>query len=189
LGLAIGGIAHAFPGDRHPADRDLELVAHGLLARFADRHDDPAPIGILAGDRRLDQRRIGDCHADLARRRIVLRPGDLDLNELLRPLAVLHDLQCEIVTEAIKPEPLAMPLIVTGTPANREVTVDILAKVSVVMIARAASPHASARADCRRRGNAALMGAGSSGSPITPVEAWNISAGLHFRNFAAALAI
>ena len=54
-----------------------ELVAIGLLAGLADRHDDAAPIGVLAGDRRLDQRRIADREADACaphRRRRRRRP-------------------------------------------------------------------------------------------------------------------
>ncbi len=46
---------------------------------------------------------------------------------------------------AIMPEPLAMPEITTGTPSNSTVAVATLAKVSVVMIALAASIHGPAR--------------------------------------------
>src|SRR3546814_8976773 len=51
-------------GNLDAADRDRQPVAVGLLAGLADRHDDAAPIGIAAGDRRLDQRRVGDGEAD-----------------------------------------------------------------------------------------------------------------------------
>jgi hypothetical protein len=37
------------------------------FAGLADRHDDAAPVGVLAGDGGLDQRRIGDGQADAAR--------------------------------------------------------------------------------------------------------------------------
>src|SRR4029078_6474066 len=72
LFLAIVGCPHAVLGELHPTDPDLELVTDRLLAGFADRHDDAAPIGVLARNRRLDQRRIGDGHGDLARRRVAL---------------------------------------------------------------------------------------------------------------------
>ena len=59
------------PGSRSPsisqavvAEPDRQPVAVGRLAGLADRHDDAAPIGVLAGDRRLDQRRIGDRQRD-----------------------------------------------------------------------------------------------------------------------------
>ena len=35
-------------GDADLAEEDVELVALGLLARLADRHDHAAPIGVLA---------------------------------------------------------------------------------------------------------------------------------------------
>src|SRR5689334_7344051 len=50
--LVILRDALALSGDQHAADLDGELVAIGLLAGLADRHDDAAPIGVLAGDRR-----------------------------------------------------------------------------------------------------------------------------------------
>src|SRR5262245_27784916 len=49
-GLVIIGDALAASRDLDPADGDLQLVAIGLLARLAHRHDDAAPIGVLAGD-------------------------------------------------------------------------------------------------------------------------------------------
>src|SRR5262245_31688127 len=58
--LVVVGHDLAAVGDLHAADRDLELVAVGALARLADRHDDAAPVGVLARDRGLDQRRVGD---------------------------------------------------------------------------------------------------------------------------------
>ena len=72
---------------------------------------------------------------------------------------------------AIMPEPLAMPLMVTVFPAYVTEAVATLANVSVVMMARAASSQQSAVAPANRPGSAFTMGAGFSGSPITPVEA------------------
>ena len=56
--------------DADAAEPDRQLVAVGGLAGLADRHHDAAPIGVLAGDRGLHQRRIGDRHRDPARRRL-----------------------------------------------------------------------------------------------------------------------
>src|SRR5690348_5301012 len=52
--------ALALGGDQHAADLDGQLVALGLLAGLADRHDDAAPIRVLSSNCGLDQRRIGD---------------------------------------------------------------------------------------------------------------------------------
>jgi hypothetical protein len=87
---------------------------------------------------------------------------------------------------AIMPEPLAMPLMVTVRPPSFTVAVAALAKVSVVMMALAASLQPSALAAAASPASAPVIGAGLSGSPITPVEAWKISPGLHLRSFAAA---
>src|SRR5689334_1519160 len=46
--LVVIGDALALGGDQHAADLDRELVAVGLLAGLADRHDDAAPIRVLA---------------------------------------------------------------------------------------------------------------------------------------------
>ena len=64
--LVIGRIARALVRDADAAEPDRQPVAVGRLAGLADRHHDAAPIGVLAGDRRLDQRRIGDRHARCA---------------------------------------------------------------------------------------------------------------------------
>src|ERR1700752_2441969 len=55
-------------GDGHAADADAQAVSVGLLAGLADGHDDASPVGIAAGDRGLDQRRIGDGERDPPRR-------------------------------------------------------------------------------------------------------------------------
>ena len=46
-------------GDLRGAEADRQRVAVGGFARLADGSDDAAPIGVFAGDRGLDQRRIG----------------------------------------------------------------------------------------------------------------------------------
>jgi hypothetical protein len=197
-------------------------VAVGGLAGLADRHDDAAPIGVLAGDRGLHQRRIGDRHRDAARRSFRHRALDHDLDQLARAFAVARHLFGEIgehgveglaertsgadrgarlmrgapwrrgaggesqqrvggrgvavdgdgvegvddalaqqrcsagaaigasvntkasivaMSGAIMPAPLAMPLMVTvGAAEPRASRSRVSGKVSVVMIARAASP-------------------------------------------------
>ena len=72
---------------------------------------------------------------------------------------------------AIMPAPLAMPLIVTPTPPMVALAVATLGKVSVVMIARAASSQFSARASPASFSSTPSNFDASSGSPITPVEA------------------
>ena len=68
------------------------------------------------------------------------------------------------------------------------ILVAALGKVSVVMMARAAMPQAAGSAVSASFGRALVMKLGSSGSPMTPVEAWKISCGLQSRSFAADLA-
>src|SRR5258708_5019235 len=75
-------------GDLDAADRDPELVAVGALARLADRHDDAAPVGVLAGDGGLDQRRVGDRQADLAGSAVRRSAADTDGDEFGGTFAV-----------------------------------------------------------------------------------------------------
>ncbi len=87
---------------------------------------------------------------------------------------------------AIMPEPLAIPVNVTGTPPISAWRTAPLGKVSVVMIASAAAcqgavPSASARSSRR-----SVMRSAGSGSPITPVEATKTCSRAHFRTRAAA---
>ena len=72
------------------------LVAVGGFASLADGHDHTAPIRVLAGDRRLHQRRVGDGKRDPARGFGRLGAGHLDRDEFRRPLPVLHHLMREI---------------------------------------------------------------------------------------------
>ena len=77
---------------------------------------------------------------------------------------------------AIMPEPLAMPLIVTGTPSMLALAVAPFGKVSVVMMVRAAACQSSApRPIQQRRQDRRRSCSAGSGSPITPVEAMNTS--------------
>jgi hypothetical protein len=89
---------------------------------------------------------------------------------------------------AIMPEPLAMPLMVTVLPPSFALTVAALGNVSVVMMALAAMDQASGSAASASFGRALVMKEGSSGSPMTPVEAWKISTGLQSRSLPAAFA-
>ena len=71
---------------------------------------------------------------------------------------------------AIMPEPLAMPLTTTGTPSISARALAPLGKVSVVMIAAAASDQVSSARRACIAGSAALSFSTGSCSPITPVE-------------------
>src|SRR5258706_2575213 len=79
---------------------------------------------------------------------------------------------------AIMPAPLAKPLIVTVALPSFAVTVATLGNVSVVMIALAASSQASGFAAATRPSITPSNALALSGSPITPVEARDTSAGL-----------
>src|SRR4028118_1094328 len=74
---------------------------------------------------------------------------------------------------AIMPAPLAMPLRVTSTPPSRAVRVATFGKVSVVMMALAASSQALGFAFRSQASSTPWNLVASRGSPITPVEAMN----------------
>src|SRR6185437_28828 len=74
--LVIGSGALALLGHEVRAEGDRQPVAVGGLAGLADGHHHPAPIGILAGDRGLDQRRIGDRPCDTVGTAVVDRALD-----------------------------------------------------------------------------------------------------------------
>ena len=90
---------------------------------------------------------------------------------------------------AIMPAPLAMPLMVTFALPSRTVAVATFGKVSVVMIARAASSQPSGTARSARSSSTPLNLVASSGSPITPVEARKMLSGLLPVAFAAIAAV
>ena len=89
----------AAAGDFDAADPDPERVPVRFLAGLADRHDDTAPIGVLAGDGRLDQRRVGDGEADALCGAGGRRAGDGDLHEFGSPLAVADDLVGKVAAD------------------------------------------------------------------------------------------
>src|SRR4051812_10037708 len=82
------------------------------------------------------------------------------------------------ISGAIMPAPLAMPLIVTVALPSLAVAVATFGKVSVVMIALAASSQAFGWAAATRPSMTPSKAWALSGSPITPVEARNTSGGL-----------
>ena len=90
---------------------------------------------------------------------------------------------------AIMPAPLAMPVMVTSTPPSFTVRLNTFGKVSVVMIARAASSVRAEPASATTLSSTAVNFAGGSGSPITPVEARKTSFFLHPAALAAAAAV
>ena len=72
---------------------------------------------------------------------------------------------------AIIPEPLQKPLMVTVVPPITARRLTALGKVSVVMIARAASGHAVSERPASTMGRCWGISLGDIGWPITPVEA------------------
>jgi hypothetical protein len=78
---------------------------------------------------------------------------------------------------AIMPAPLAMPLIVTVAAPSLTVRVAPFGKVSVVMMARAASTQGPAAARDAASGRTASNSCSWTGSPITPGGSRNTSSG------------
>src|SRR5580704_19184011 len=89
----------------------------------------------------------------------------------------------------IIPEPLQNPLSRTVAPSIVAVAVAPFGKVSVVMIARAASSQAVAESKGTSFGRAAETRSAGGGSPMTPVEAMNTSFGSQPRRPAAVAAV
>src|SRR5258707_3358033 len=90
---------------------------------------------------------------------------------------------------AIMPAPLAMPLMMTFALPSFTVAVATFGKVSVVMMAFAASIHSPGAAFSASVPSTPLNLVASSGSPITPVDARNTSLGLHPSALAAIEAV
>ena len=90
---------------------------------------------------------------------------------------------------AIMPAPLAMPAMVTSIPSILAVAAASLGKVSVVMMAFAASAMRCGVASPWSRSKTPSNLEASRGSPITPVEATKISFALPPTAFAASLAV
>ena len=90
---------------------------------------------------------------------------------------------------AIMPAPLAMPLMVTLALPSFTVAVATFGKVSVVMIALAASIQSPGAAVSASVPSTPSNLVASSGSPITPVEARNTSLGLQPTALAAIEAV
>ena len=88
--------------DTDPVKPDREPVTVGGFAGLADRHYDAAPVGVLAGNGGLHQRRVGDGKRDSACRTLRHRALDHDLNELARALAVAGHLLGEIGEHGVK---------------------------------------------------------------------------------------
>ena len=90
---------------------------------------------------------------------------------------------------AIMPLPLAKPAMRTGVPPIAASAAAPFGKVSVVMIASAASGQASARRWRDSSGKHLPIWSASTGTPITPVEARKTSSSAHPNRSAAALAV
>ena len=85
-----------FSATTWPPKEIFSLSRSAASPALAHRHHDAAPIGVVAGDGRLDQRRIGDRKRDALGRLVALRASDIDADQLLRALAVPHHLQRQI---------------------------------------------------------------------------------------------
>src|SRR5580704_7484294 len=90
---------------------------------------------------------------------------------------------------AIMPEPLQNPLRRTVAPSIVAVAVAPFGKVSVVIIARAATSHAPGASSAVTFGNAAEMRLAGGASPMTPVDEMNTSFGSQPNRRAAAAAV
>ncbi len=90
---------------------------------------------------------------------------------------------------AIMPAPLAMPLMVTVALPMRACTVASFGNVSVVMMALAAAGNSSAFASATSLSMTPSKACAFNGSPMTPVEARKISAGLQPMAFEAICAV
>ena len=86
--LIIPLACQAAARDLRVAEPDRKQVTLRRLARLAHRHDDPSPIGILAGNCGFHQRRIGDRQRDTVRAAVALRAGHLDLDEFGRAFTI-----------------------------------------------------------------------------------------------------
>ncbi|ENN87601.1 hypothetical protein RHSP_63227 [Rhizobium freirei PRF 81] len=113
--LGIGSVALAVDGNAHVAKPYGQPVAIRHFAGLADSHDDAAPIGVLAGSRGLDQRRIGDRQRDALGGSIVFGARHGDFEHLGRAFAVANDLNGEILKEIVERCAEAGKLRIVGT--------------------------------------------------------------------------
>ena len=84
------------------AEPDGEPVPVGCFARLADCHHDAAPVRVLARDGSLENRGVGDREPDPPGRAIILRPNHLDGNEFRQALAILDDVERQLVHHAVQ---------------------------------------------------------------------------------------
>mmetsp|Transcript_22687 Transcript_22687/g.37293 ORF Transcript_22687/g.37293 Transcript_22687/m.37293 type:complete len:221 (+) Transcript_22687:584-1246(+) len=82
--------------DQSVAKPDRQCVSIRWCAGLANRHHDPAPVGVLTRDRGFDEGGIGNGQGMGFRRGLVCCPGHPDLNKLRGPLAVAHHLVCKV---------------------------------------------------------------------------------------------
>src|SRR5690606_39330038 len=86
----------------YAAEADREPVAVGRLPGLADGHHHATPVGVLAGDRGLDQRRVGDREADTAGTLVADGAGHAHLDQLLRALAVADHEHRELAADVVQ---------------------------------------------------------------------------------------
>ena len=95
-GFVIIGNTHAVTRHRIAADINADCIRWNANAQFANRHDNPAPIGIFASDGGFDQRRIGNGKTDLTGN--CIGPGTRNINgdKLGCAFAIAHNLDGKI---------------------------------------------------------------------------------------------
>src|SRR5262249_44956868 len=101
---------------------------------LADRHHHATPVGVLAGDRRLDERRIGDRERDAPRGSFGGRPFDDHLDKLARPLAVAGDLLGKRIEHLLERAAEVAQAAVAGAPRARAAPVANASSVSDVEV-------------------------------------------------------
>ena len=95
-GFQVIGVADAFARDLNIAEPDREAVPVGCFARFANGRNDPAPVGVLARNRGLNERRVADGERNLARGGIVFGALDMDGHQLRNAFAILYHLHRQV---------------------------------------------------------------------------------------------
>ena len=82
------------------AEPDGKPVAVGGFTRLAHGHHHTAPVGVFTGNRRFDERRVGDRQPDGARSSSAFRALNGDGDQLAGPLTVAGNLLGELIADA-----------------------------------------------------------------------------------------
>src|SRR5207245_9257610 len=96
-------------------DEDVRPRGIKLRARIAGGAHDAAPVGVAAGDGRLDERRVRNRARDAFGVARVSGPRDFDGDELARPFAVPGDHLRKRLAEFGEPREEVLPKFVSRT--------------------------------------------------------------------------